>query len=512
MLAAFFRLREGLVMKQCGLFGVSAAFVLLGTTALQAQVTAEEVWQNWKDLAAGYGQEVTTTGEAMQGDTLVVTGMAFTASAPDAKVTGSLDEVRFREMGDGRVEITMSPRYPIAMELTDGGETVAINLEMTHQNLRMVAGGSADSTSYDFTADRVDFATTGVSRDGEAMPVKGGMALGGFGGNYVVTRGSGDAIDLTSTINAGDLTVTVAATDHNSGGDIAFDLSMAGLAAQTSGNFGAMMQIERLDEALAAGLATAFGLTYGAVAMDMRVVEYGEETTVNAKAAGGSIGGSIDRTRLAYRGGANGVDVKVTGGDMPLPEVTVSYTEAGFDLSVPVGKGDAPQDFGLSVALRDLAVSDGLWSMFDPMGNLPRDPATLVIDAKGAATLTADLFDPDAMSFGPPGMIESLSVPTILVKLIGAELTGDGALTFDNTDLETFGGVPAPTGTINLQLVGANALIDKLVAIGMIPEDQAMGARMMMGMFARPGNGPDTLTSTIEFKDKGFFANGMRLQ
>jgi len=39
-----------------------------------------------------------------------------------------------------------------------------------------------------------------------------------------------------------------------------------------------------------------------------------------------------------------------------------------------------------------------------------------------------------------------------------------------------------------------------------------MGARMMMGMFARPGDGPDTLTSTLEFKDKCFFANGMRLQ
>ena len=40
-----------------------------------------------------------------------------------------------------------------------------------------------------------------------------------------------------------------------------------------------------------------------------------------------------------------------------------------------------------------------------------------------------------------------------------------------------------------------------------------MGARMMMGLFAKPVEGEaDTLTSTLEFKDKGFYANGQRLQ
>ena len=91
-------------------------------------------------------------------------------------------------------------------------------------------------------------------------------------------------------------------------------------------------------------------------------------------------------------------------------------------------------------------------------------------------------------------------------------LTGTGAFTFDNTDLVTFDGVPAPTGKMELTLKGGNGLLDKLVAMGLIPSDQAMGARMMMAMFAKPGDGEDTLNSTLEFKDKGFFANGQRLQ
>ncbi len=40
-----------------------------------------------------------------------------------------------------------------------------------------------------------------------------------------------------------------------------------------------------------------------------------------------------------------------------------------------------------------------------------------------------------------------------------------------------------------------------------------MGARMMMGLFAQPGDGPDTLVSTIEVKEDGsVLANGQRIK
>ena len=49
--------------------------------------------------------------------------------------------------------------------------------------------------------------------------------------------------------------------------------------------------------------------------------------------------------------------------------------------------------------------------------------------------------------------------------------------------------------------------------MGLLPEDQAMGARMMMGMFAVTGQGEDTLTSKIEVTGDGQVkANGQRLR
>lgn len=55
-------------------------------------------------------------------------------------------------------------------------------------------------------------------------------------------------------------------------------------------------------------------------------------------------------------------------------------------------------------------------------------------------------------------------------------------------------GFPAPLGEANVTVTGANALIDGLIATGLITEDDAMGARMMMGMFMVP-SGDDSLTS-----------------
>jgi hypothetical protein len=77
----------------------------------------------------------------------------------------------------------------------------------------------------------------------------------------------------------------------------------------------------------------------------------------------------------------------------------------------------------------------------------------------------------------------------------------------------TWGGMPAPDGSVDLKLAGGNGLIDKLVTMGLLPQEQAMGARRMMGLFARPGDGPDNLVSKIEVKKEGsIFANGQQIK
>ena len=71
-----------------------------------------------------------------------------------------------------------------------------------------------------------------------------------------------------------------------------------------------------------------------------------------------------------------------------------------------------------------------------------------------------------------------------------------------------------PVGEIHATYEGVNALVDKLGAMGLIPEDQIMGVRMMMAMFAKPvTEGEDKLETRLEFKEDGsIFANGQQIK
>ena len=133
-----------------------------------------------------------------------------------------------------------------------------------------------------------------------------------------------------------------------------------------------------------------------------------------------------------------------------------------------------------------------LWGIFDPGAILPRDPATIVVDLTGKVRVLADLMDPAIAETldQAPGELNALTINDLKVSAVGADLTGTGDFTFDNSDLESFGGMPAPAGKASLQLVGANGLIDKLIQMGLVSDQDATGARMMMGMVAVPGDGP----------------------
>lgn len=503
-------------MKTHALHAGSILAALLISTSAQAQITADQVWQNWKEMSAASGQQITATSEARMGDTLVVTGLTMSMAEPDVSVSATVGEVRFRDTGAGTVEVTMSPSYPMALQFpNEDGEPVMINIDITQPNLKMVAGGTPDNATYDFTADSMGIVTTSVTEAGAAVPLKVNATFGGLTGKYAIARKDAGMMDIDSSFNAATLAFQFSFTDpENAGNQVQAEGSVAQLAAMTAGTFGGAASSQDVREALAAGMAFTLAMSYGASMMNMTVAEDGTDTAIRAQGATGNFGIAMDKSRMAYNGAGTGVEMVMSGGDMPFPEVVIRYAEAGFDMLVPLTASDTPQDFGLSLKLAGLTVSDEIWAMFDPMGNLPRDPATLVVETKGKATLLVDLMDEEAMgSSDMPAMLNAVDIPALQLTIAGAELTGNGALTFDNAaPSPVFGGMPTPTGTINLNLTGGNGLLDKLVAMGLIPDEQAMSARMMMGMFARPGAGPDSLTSMLEFKDGGFFANGMRLQ
>jgi Uncharacterized protein conserved in bacteria (DUF2125) len=510
-------IQEGILMTRFSLAGSTALALLFAASGAMAQVTAEDVWQSWKTMSASVGQTITTTSEAREGDTLVVEGLALAINDPTGLVADSaIGTVRFRDTGTGTVEVTLPESYPISMTIppegTDSQGPTTIKMTVSQPGMLMTAGGNATDTSYDFTAPTIAIDVTDVvNADGPAN-VKFDVDLKGVSGRYLMA-GPADAKKLDSTFAATSAVVTGNGTEEAS--TFAVNVSIADLAGTTKGSFLGIDMMANMATALNAGFASNGSMSYGKTSFEVNVDDAGSQSKVTGAMDGGNIDFGLDKTQLTYAIGMKATEYTISGSQIPIPQVNLGFGEFAFNLVMPVSKSDAPQNFSFLTKIVDLKMSDDIWAMFDPMGQLPRDPATLIIDTKGTAKLNADIMDPAAaaaMEESVPGELNSLDLTQLQVKLAGAQVDGTGALTFDNTDLVTFQGMPAPTGQVDITLTGINALLDTLVAMGLIPEDQVMGARMMLAMFAKPGDAPDTLVSTIEFKDKGLYANGQRLQ
>jgi hypothetical protein len=499
--------REVIVMSQWNFAGTTALVALLAANPALADVSPEQVWENWKGLLGSYGQSITTGGEARNGDTLIVSNLVMESGDATASVKVTIDEMAFQDRGDGTVLVRMSEVVPVTSTAVamEGDDPVTINMDISQPGMELIASGTAEETRYDFKGPSLIISMKST----DDMPVDTTLTMSGMVGNYIVT-GTGDKT-ISSSFTADTADVKIAGAEEDRSFDFAGKVS--GISGQSNSTMLANMNMNDPAAALASGFKVDGSFAYGASEFTFAATEFGETNSGSGSAAGGEFGVVMNKDALGYNVSAKGVDMTVTPGSMPFP-FRVSYDESTVGFTMPVTKSETPGDFSVVTKIIGLTLSDEIWGMVDPMANLPRDPLSIVLDTKGKVRLNADLMDGEAMANSDmPGELHALELSELQVKGIGAEITGNGALTFDNSDLETFGGIPLPTGVVNLKAVGINGVMDKLVAMGLVPEDQVMGARMMMGMFAKVVEGEtDAISSTLEFKDGGFFANGMRLQ
>ena len=504
-------------MTQWKALSGTTALLMVLSTAAHAQVTGAEVWNNWKSAAESIGEILTPGSETQVGDTLTIRDLDITMDVPDVDVTGTIAMIEFRERDDGTVAITLSPSYEMQIAAApETGESFDLTLQVMQEGVSIVASGGDGEISYDFLAPEITVSVAELVVDDEPMEMNADIVISDMNGSYTLTEG--DMPRIASRLNAGEISFDVAAKEP--GGSGTFDMSGAFADVQTvsDGSFAMMANMDDMAAMLKAGFATDAEFNYGASSFDMDFQDSRDSFAMSSTSESGGFSVAMDAEALSYEAGSTGLSFTMSGSEIPLPEIAASFAELGIGFLMPIGKSDTPQDFGAYLTLDGLAVSDMIWSMIDVGGALPHDPATLIVELAGKANWFMDIMDPEAQaemaeSGTAPGEIHALDIKEIRLSIAGAELTGQGGFTFDNSDLETFDGIPAPTGGIDLKLVGGNTLMDKLVVMGLLPQEEAMGARMMLGLFARPGEGDDTLESKIEITgDGGISANGQRLQ
>ncbi len=492
--------------------GAVCAAALVAAGAANADVTAAEVWADWQQSLALYGDDAVTIGsETMEGDTLTISDITLNMSDEFSNMTANMGDLTLKENGDGTVTVTAASSYPIEIT-SDEGSTMTMTVNQS--GLMMIVSGTPDELVYDVTADQYGINLGEIIEDGEPLDANFRVIANDIKGSY--TSSGGELRSFTYDLAAASVDVLADVVPTDIPGDY-FTLSgrIEGLSTKATAMMPTGEAAADPEMIFANGFEFDGGYAYQSSAYLFDVQAEGEQTSGTARTGAGTLSAAMSQSGLRYDTNVTDVEVAVQGGGVPFP-IEVAMTQYGFGIEMPLGKTDEPADFGMRVNLTDLAVNDMLWMMADPTGALPHDPATLIVDLSGQAKLLFDLLDPEqaiAMEDSDlPAELNALTLNNLSVKVGGAELSAMGDFTFDNTDLETFDGFPRPAGEVTANLKGANALVDSLVQMGLLPEDQAMMGRMMMGMFAR-SVGDDELSSKLEITEQGsIIANGQRIR
>lgn len=105
---------------------VAAAILVVSTQAALADLSAQEVWKDWKAYLTSTGYEVSGT-ESQSGSTLIVSDISMTLPVPEGDVVGTLTlpEIKFVENGDGTVNVLLPQEFPLGFEFSEEGEDFA---------------------------------------------------------------------------------------------------------------------------------------------------------------------------------------------------------------------------------------------------------------------------------------------------------------------------------------------------------------------------------------------------
>ncbi len=492
----------------------TSALVFLAPAAW-AEITADDVWSDWRTYIKSFGYSVQGQ-EQRAGDQLIISGVKMDMVTDDvAGASITMDRIVMTEQSDGTVSIDLPTIMPMTFTSPDPqGGTTRISMDYRQTNLEILASGSADALRYAYTADGITLETTGFEVNGEVLPPEQNaieVSFQDLSGTSSSTRG--ETYAYAQDLDVASLRYSISTVDPatQSRSVIAGQMQELGFEGQTELPFEAGEPGD-MNAMLDYGLTAEGTFDYAANASTIEISSVVETSEVALISGPGSLGVSMGENGLEYDARQTETQMEVSGSRVPIP-LSFAINESAFNLLLPLRKSDTPEDFALGLSLDGFSMSDALWGLFDPAAQLPRDPATIAVDLAGKAKLLFDFLDPtEAIDLAPgkaPAEIENVDIRQLLVTAVGAKLTGTGAFAFENPEV----GPPKPQGAVDLTLTGGNALIDKLIAAGLLPEEQAMGARMMMGLLAVPGQTPDTLNSRIEINAQGHvLANGQRIQ
>jgi hypothetical protein len=482
---------------------LSGATALLATAApAWADLSAEGLWADWQKTFGAFGLTLSADA-AMAGDTLTLSDFTTRSDMGGVENVASYGTVQLVEQGDGTVRVLLPPEMRATSTTTVEGETVEQDFTISHEGLDFVVAELDGARTYVFDAERLIYAFDDVVGEGDEPPVEMSLALTAVDSAYTIAPEGASSL-VTSEFAANAMNLILQSEGEDAPFTVLYD------AVDLTGEGGGTFDEGQIGTGggIPGGLNMAFNYAHGGATMSVTARGEDGPVNVNASSNAGALAVGIDADGLSETLTSAGVQASVQVPEFPAPlAFTAAEVAGGFLL--PLGAPDAVKPFGMDFVMREVEFDDAIWSTFDPTGQLPRDAATLVLDIDGTAEMAVDLSDAEAMvALGarPPGELETLSINEVRLSVAGAELRAAGELAFPTPDPSE------PVGRLVVNLDGAFALADRLVALGFVPAEQVAFVKGMSGAVAR-SVGEDQLESELTFTEGGgIAANGMPLR
>lgn len=494
-------------------FAAAGLMAWLTTPAAYA-LTADQVWQDWQANVAG-------TGLTLSADPVTTTDGALTlkniAVAEGGAVLFGLDQITLTETPEGTVQVAFPADFAIRPALQ---EDVTVDIKVAQTGLAVTVSEPARGARlYEYAADTLALSgkyeyMIDMFDGGPKQPETSdfNVTLAAMNGSYSNTPGTNRsfaAAFAAKTLGvdmdqdgpyAGQSTQTSSAQDFTLSGTFTLPATFDLTTMENPG---------QMANALRDGLAATLAFSQGAGTSDQTITS--EYFSLNARTAaqGSTFRGSFDRSGILLAGESEPITATITSPEMPFPQLDLAIGPSALELKFPV-LGPDVQDFRYMVRFDSITVNDEAWAAFDPTAVLARTPIVLNVDVTGRTSL--DMFAlmqaEENGGIPPIPQVERADIVRLLVSAAGAEVSGTGAFTFDNSL-----GFPMPRGSADFVVKGANKMVDALITLGVITTDDAMGARMAMALILEPAAELDVGMSKIEAReDGGVYVNGQRMQ
>lgn len=491
--------------------GVLACGFALSAPPVFADLSPQDVWDAWSKYFSDSGMEVTAT-LTQEGDSLRIADMTLPFTDEESEGSLVFDDIVFTALDADTVSITLGEKI-IASGRDSEGE-VSLTMRLSQTNAEMLASGSPENLTLSHRADAMSLTVDEVVAD-QTLPMTIEFSTKNSVGS--TTLSSDDRLSYTD--QSGELSemqVTFAFADPETSSNIDFNVSMTGLKfagknALPIGGDPADFPAQIANGLLYSSDSSLSSLSFKAAGQDedgpFEITADLGATTAKAALSGDG---------LAYSGSQDSAKIWMNLPTIPLP-LEASLGKSGIEVTVPFSASDEEQDVKIGLKISELALSEVIWGMADPAGVMDHAPLSLDLGVSAKAKLTASLYDEAAMTdFAASGLppIEPISatIDALSFTGLGLMISGVGGVEFNGAPSPMTAGLPAPVGNITIEAKGVESLMNTLISSGMIPEEEAMMPRMMMGILAEK-IGEDHLRSNIEMNAEGhILVNGQRMQ